>query len=107
MVSMTIGRLFVVLLGFAALGALGCAGRPATPQPVAALTIDAHPINAGVFIDDRRVGSAESIAGAPIRLRTGAHFISVSAPGYFPHDERVELHEGSHAMQIQLVPIPP
>ena len=105
---MTMGRLnLMLLLGLAALGSLSCAGRPATPQPVAALTIDAHPINAGVFIDDRRVGSGESIAGAPIRLRTGQHFISVRAPGYFPHDERVELLEGSHAMQIRLVPIPP
>ncbi len=103
---MTGYRLWVLLSALSLGVTMGCAGRQAVPRPVAQLDVQARPANAGVFVDDRRVGSARSVSERALRLSVGAHFISVRASGYFPHDERIELTEGENSLQVELVPIP-
>jgi hypothetical protein len=65
------------------------------------------PETAAVYVDDRFLASGRKLANRPERLRPGEHFITVSAPGYFPHDVRVELPVGETSIELRLRPVPP
>ena len=86
----------------------GSAGCRATPQPTpAGLRILADPPDARVYIDDRFVASAQLLSRRAHTLPPGAHRVTVSAPGYFPHDLQTDLPAGLSTLKIKLRPIPP
>lgn len=83
----------------------GCGGEP-RPTP-AGLEVVADPEDARVYVDGRFVASARVLAHRAHRLPAGVHQITVSAPGYFPHDIETELPPGVSKIEISLRPIPP
>ena len=100
MVTRTLGALLIAALSVAA-----CHGETrATP---ASLKVIARPAAARVYVDGRFVASAQILARRPHDLPSGTHRITVSAPGYFPHDLEAELPSGVSTLEIALRPVPP
>jgi hypothetical protein len=69
--------------------------------------VAAEPRTTTVYDDDRFLGSARLLAEQPKRLEPGVKYLSFKAPGYFPHDLRVELPPGETTIEVELRPIPP
>ncbi len=86
------------------LGACGFQGQPTTR---AKLRVVAEPEDARVFVDDRFVATARVLAREPLALRPGAHLLTVTASGYFPHDMQIDLPTGETKIEIELRPVPP
>ena len=84
---------------------LACGGGP-RPTP-AGLQVIAVPADARVYVDGRFVASARVLAHRAHRLPAGVHQITISAPGYFPHDLETELPPGVSTIEISLRPVPP
>ena len=76
------------------------------PTP-AGLKVVAEPADARVYVDDRFVASARVLARKPHELKPGVHRVSITAPGYFPHDLELELPSGVSTIEIRLRPVPP
>ncbi|MBO6937675.1 MAG: PEGA domain-containing protein [Deltaproteobacteria bacterium] len=95
-------RAIAFVLGLAA---LGCGGEP-RPTP-AGLEVVADPEDARVYVDGRFVASARVLAHRAHRLPAGVHQITITAPGYFPHDIETELPPGVSKIEISLRPVPP
>lgn len=104
------GRLAIGLL------ALGlCAGASCSVQSPfgsagdrpAELAVVAHPATARVYVNDRFVATARRLSRRPHTLRPGVCFVTVRAPGHFPHDLRLDLPAGRTTVEIRLRPIPP
>ena len=70
------------------------------------LKVIAVPETARVYVDERFVASAQVLEGRPRALRPGTHYVTVKAPGYFPHDLEVELTPGETVLRIRLEPVP-
>ena len=87
------------------LSALACGGEP-RPTP-AGLEVVADPVDARVYVDGRFVASARVLAHRAHRLPAGVHQITITAPGYFPHDIETELPPGVSKIEISLRPVPP
>jgi hypothetical protein len=84
-----------------------CMGAPVDrPQP-AYLRVDAEPNTTTVYESDRFLGTARLLASKPKALRPGVKYLTFKAPGYFPHDLRVELPAGETKVKIKLRQIPP
>ena len=88
-----------------ALFAGGCAS--VTPRPTAQLRVVVEPDSARVYLNDRYAGNARVLDRRPTSLRTGIHFLTVQADGFFPHDVELALPEGLTTVRIALRPIPP
>lgn len=86
--------------------ACGCGGAPVAGQQ-ARLRVIAQPPEARVYVDDRFVASARRLALRPEVLRLGLHHVTITAEGYFPHDEELELAPGETKIEITLVAVPP
>lgn len=99
---------FACALSLVALGlAVGACVQP-PPQPkVAYLRVSAEPPETTVYDNARFLGTARLLAKQPKELRTGVKYLTFKAPGYFPHDLRVELAAGETNIKIKLRPIPP
>lgn len=82
-----------------------CGGEP-RPTP-AGIKVVAEPADARVYVDDRFVASARVLAERAHQLPAGVHRITITAPGYFPHDIETELPPGVSTIEIALRPIPP
>jgi hypothetical protein len=76
------------------------------PRP-AELRVIARPENARIYLDDRFVATARVLARRPETVRTGVHYMTVTADGYFPHDVELELPSGVTTVEISLRPVPP
>jgi hypothetical protein len=86
---------------------LGCSIQTTFRSGESELRVLARPANARVYVDDRFVATSRRLATRPHRLRPGVHYITIDAPGHFPHDVRLEMAEGLTTVNIQLRPIPP
>ena len=71
------------------------------------MRIQGEPGEALVTVNDRYIGKLKRLSRRGIKLAPGAYRISVEQPGYFPHDQQVQLAEDeTPTLQIQLTPIP-
>ncbi len=75
-------------------------------EQAAELRVVAVPEGALVEVNERRVGSARVLSQRPVRLKPGKKRITITAPGYFPHDLEVELRPGETKIDIKLRPVP-
>ena len=98
--------LLVAGLVLVTLTAVGCGGRQAAGEH-ALLRVNVEPETAAVYVDDRFIASGRKLANRPERIRPGQHFITVTAPGYFPHDVEVDLPVGETTIELSLRPVPP
>jgi len=98
-------RSAAVLL-FASVSLVGCM-RPPPPPSLAKLRVLAEPETTTVYIDDRYVGSARVLAAKPRSLSPGYKLVTFKAPGYFPHDVRLQLPSGVTTVRMKLRKIPP
>lgn len=96
----------LVLLAVATVGLAACGGRQ-TPGAYAELRMQIEPLSASVYVDERFLATGRKLAARPAQLPVGVHLITVSAPGYFPHDVRVDLPEGETMIELSLRPVPP
>jgi hypothetical protein len=95
-----------VTFALLAVTAGGCY-QTAAPTRMAGLQVKADPENTSVYVNDRFVGTARVLAVKPESMKPGVKFITFKAPGYFPHDLRVELPPGTTVIEIKLRPVPP
>lgn len=86
--------------------AVACGGAPA-PRETGTLRVIATPDNARVYVDDRFVGTGRRLAVEPARLSVRTHFVTITAPGFFPHDLELDLPRGETKIEISLRPLPP
>jgi len=91
---------------FASCSLVGCMHAPG-PPPLAKLRVLAEPETTTVYIDDRYVGSARVLAAKPRSLSPGYKLVTFKAPGYFPHDVRLQLPSGVTTLRMKLRKIPP
>jgi hypothetical protein len=89
-----------------ALAAVGCMKVPHETR-MAYLKVDATPPSTTVYVSDRFIGSAHLLQKQPKALTPGVKYLTFKAPGFFPHDLRVELPVGETNVRIALRPIPP
>lgn len=71
------------------------------------LRVKAVPEEARVFVDDRFVATARVLGRQPVALRPGHHLLTITAPGYFPHDMELTLPTGETKVEVQLRAVPP
>lgn len=81
--------------------------RPAPPPQLAKLRVLAEPETTTVYVDERYVGSARVLAAKPRSLSPGTKLVTFKAPGYFPHDVRLDLPSGITTVRMKLRKIPP
>ncbi len=98
------GKLIAALA--VALLCAACGGTQSGGAP-AELRLLCEPSTASVYVDERYVSSARRLAHQPARLRPGRHFLTVTAPGYFPHDVELALPKGVTTVRLSLRAIPP
>jgi hypothetical protein len=95
------------VLGMLTLLAAGACVKPPPPSRMAYLKVVATPATTTVYISDRFIGSAHLLEKQPKALKPGIKYVTFKAPGFFPHDLRVELPAGETSVSVQLRPIPP
>jgi hypothetical protein len=88
-----------------ALAASACMKLP-PPSRMAYLKVVATPKTTTVYISDRFIGSAHLLEKQPKALKPGVKYLTFKAPGFFPHDLRLELPAGETSVNVQLRPIP-
>lgn len=81
--------------------------RPPPPPQLAKLRVLAEPETTTVYVDDRYIGSARVLAAKPRSLSPGIKLVTFKAPGYFPHDVRLDLPSGLTTVRMKLRKIPP
>ena len=96
----------LALVGLVGLLASACV-RSVPPPQLARLRVVAEPETTTVYVDDRYVGSARVLATKPKPLAPGIKLITFKAPGYFPHDVRLDLPSGVTTVRMKLRPVPP
>jgi hypothetical protein len=82
-------------------------GEPEAPRQMAYLRVTAVPETATVYESEHFLGTAHLLADKPKALKPGVKYLTIKAPGYFPHDLRVELPAGETKLTIKLRPVPP
>ena len=95
-----------LLVAGLALAATGCMKVPVESK-LAYLKVVAQPPATTVYVSDRFIGSARLLQKQPKALTPGVKYVTFKAPGYFPHDLRLELPKGETVVRIKLRPIPP
>jgi len=88
-------------------GATGCVKPPPPPARPAYLRVLAVPDSATVYESDHFLGTARLLAKEPKALRPGVKYLTFKAPGYFPHDLRLDLPAGETRVKITLRAVPP
>lgn len=73
-------------------------GAPKTTS----LRIDGNVDDASVTIDDQLVGSVKVIEKRGVALPPGRHRISIEKPGFFPHDQLVDVKEGDPTVSLKI-----
>ncbi|HEY2735735.1 MAG TPA: hypothetical protein VGI70_17175 [Polyangiales bacterium] len=74
---------------------------------MAYLKVLAEPATTTVYLNDRFIGSARLLQKQPKALTPGVKYLTFKAPGFFPHDLRLELPAGETLVKIKLRPVPP
>jgi len=97
----------IALAAIVAILSLASCIRPPPAPRLAQLRVVAEPESTTVYVDDRYVGSARVLAAKPRGLSPGMKLITFKAPGYFPHDVRLELPSGVTTVRMKLRKIPP
>ena len=89
------------------LAAASACGPPAA-LPTVSMRMEGGPPGASVTVDDVFVGTLDVVMKRGVALPTGAHRISVEAPGHVPWDKIVEAKEGQGPLRldVKLVPVP-
>ena len=87
--------------------AAGCSVTTPFQRAPAELQVISAPETARVYVDDRFVATGQRLRARPHQLRPGVHFVTIEAPGYFPHDVRLELPSGRTTVRISLRAVPP
>jgi hypothetical protein len=101
-----VGSLQALLFASGLVAAGGCMKVP--PQNrMAYLKVVAEPATTTVYISDRFIGSARLLQKQPKAVTPGVKYVTFKAPGYFPHDLRLELPVGETSVSIKLRAIPP
>jgi hypothetical protein len=98
--------LTVALAAALTFAAAGCMKVPVESK-MAYLKVVAQPAATTVYVSDRFIGSARLLQKQPKALTPGVKYVTFKAPGYFPHDLRLELPKGETVVSIKLRPIPP
>jgi hypothetical protein len=99
-------RVFDLLILPALFGLSACGSAPPAPT-AASLKVYAEPVTTSVYVDDRFVGSGRVLAIKPVIMRPGVRYLTFTAPGYFPHDLKLNLPSGTTSVSIKLRPVPP
>jgi len=81
--------------------ALGCAACVSAPRTVS-LRIDANVDDALVTVDDQVVGTVKTVETRGVALPPGRHRVTVEQPGYFPHDELLQVKEGDPLVRLKI-----
>lgn len=89
-----------------ALLCLSACGGVSTAPTRAQLRVIVQPDTARVDVDERFAGSGRLLSVRPKALAPGTHHVSVSAPGYFPHDLELELPPGETTVNVSLRAVP-
>lgn len=84
-----------------------CISQAPPKDTLASLEVIAEPADTVVYINGRFAAMARHLAKQPTSLRPGVVYLTFKAPGYFPHDLRVDLPPGKTSIKIKLRPIPP
>ncbi|HEX4354449.1 MAG TPA: hypothetical protein VHZ95_16075 [Polyangiales bacterium] len=106
MKSISLPHLMHVALLACALAAVSCM-KPPVEVRMAYLKVLAEPAATTVYLNDRFIGSARLLQKQPKALTPGVKYVTFKAPGYFPHDLRLELPAGETVVKIKLRPVPP
>lgn len=85
---------------------LSACGPVQTAETPAQLQVIAEPETARVYVEDRFIAGARVLAVRPHELPPGTHHITITSPGYFPHDIEANLPSGTTTIRISLRPIP-
>ena len=95
--------LSLVVVGFT----IGCISAPAPPkEKIALLKVQAQPTDTRVYVNGRFAGRASVLRRVGKPLQPGVQYVTFVAPGYFPHDERIDLSAGETTVKMKLRPIP-
>jgi hypothetical protein len=94
------------LLLLCTFAAVGCMKAPIETR-MAYLKVLAEPATTTVYISDRFIGTARLLQKQPKALTPGVKYVTFKAPGYFPHDLRIELPSGETLVRVKLRPVPP
>jgi hypothetical protein len=89
-----------------AVAAVGCMHAPPAER-FAYLKVVAEPAGTTIYENDHFLGTARILGKQGKALRPGVKYLTFKAPGYFPHDLRLDLPAGETVVQIKLRPIPP
>ncbi len=84
----------------------GCVHAP-PPDRFAYLKVVAEPPGTTVYDNNHFLGTAKILAKQSKALSPGVRYLTFKAPGYFPHDLRLDLPVGETVVRIKLRPIPP
>ncbi len=90
--------LVMLAFGCAAIGWTACVSAPRTVS----LRIAANVEDALVTVDDQVVGTVKTVEKRGVALPPGTHRITVEQPGYFPHDELLQVKEGDPLVRLQI-----
>lgn len=94
-----------VALALVSIVTAGCSVELNRTPPVR-LRIIAVPETASVYLNEEFLGSARVLAVRPEELPRGHYRLTITAPGYFPHDMMIELAPGTTTVRIKLRAIP-
>ena len=103
--AQAVTRCMVFVLGACLVA--GCYGSSVQTPRIARLRMVIEPDDARVYANGRFLGSARRLAAEPKELRPGVRYLTIEAPGHFPHDLRVDLPPGTTTIEVALRPVPP
>lgn len=70
------------------------------------LIVDAHPLDAQVFLDGHLLGSARDLVARAFPLNPGRHAIEIVAPGFRPYIAQFAVARGSFPARFRVALIP-
>jgi len=88
----------VILSGAPGMGHFGSAGWSGPTY----LIVDAHPLEAQVFLDSRLLGTASDLVARAVPLPPGKHAIEIVAPGFRPWTAQFAVAPGSFPARFRV-----
>lgn len=88
----------VILSGARSMGGFGPAGFSGRTY----LIVDAHPLDAQVFLDGRLLGSGRDLVARAFPMAPGRHAIEVVAPGFVPYIAQFAVASGSFPVRFRV-----
>lgn len=96
----------LLLGGLLSVTLTACMGASAPKERLSTLKVKAQPANTVVYVNGRFAGRAVSLQKVGKALLPGVQYVTFQAPGYFPHDVRLDLPPGETEVELSLRPIP-